>query len=95
MRPYAALYLRPAGTEVLDLDLAGLHPVLIQGGGHEVLRPDWERLHQRLQRAGGQATLSIWPGMWHTFQCFAPWVPEAQREVAVFLRSQLAGQAVG
>ncbi|WP_437534923.1 alpha/beta hydrolase [Sorangium sp. So ce726] len=92
MRPYAALYGRRTGSEVLNEDLSGLPPTFIQGGGDEVLRGDWERLERRLTEAGGEARLSIWPGMWHTFQCFAPWVPEAQQgidEVVAFIKAHV------
>ena len=59
-------------------DLHGLPPTFIQVGTEEILYDDSSRLEQKAHHAGVNVTLEPWPGMWHVFQAFAPYVPESQ-----------------
>jgi len=73
-------------------DLHDLPPALIQVGSDEILLDDSTRLEENMKSAGVEARLEIWPGMWHVFQIFAPWVPEAQQavdQIGDFVRSQI------
>ncbi len=63
-------------------DFHGLPPLLIQAGSDELLLSDATRLADRARAAGVDVTLSIWPGMWHVWHIFAPWLPEARRAIA-------------
>jgi monoterpene epsilon-lactone hydrolase len=63
----------------LYADLHGLPPLLIQTGEQELLRGGAEALSARAQRAGVPTTLEIWPGMWHFWHVFVPFLPEAQQ----------------
>jgi acetyl esterase/lipase len=80
--------LRPA-----EMDLAGLPPMWIQVGDHEVLLSDAQRLAQRAESAGVDVDLKVWPGLWHVFQAAARVVPEARdsiEELGCFVRKRLA-----
>ncbi len=59
-------------------DLRGLPPLLIQVGGDELLLSDSTRFSEKAQQAGLDATLQVYPGMWHVWQTFAPYLPEGQ-----------------
>jgi monoterpene epsilon-lactone hydrolase len=65
----------------LYADLRGLPPILLHVGEDEILLDDSLRLAERVRAAGGQATVVVWPGMWHVFQIFAPLLPEARRSI--------------
>jgi len=76
----------------LEMDLAGLPPMWIQVGDHEVVLSDSERLAQRAAAAGVEVDFRVWPGMWHVFQAAARVVPEARdsiEELGRFLRKNL------
>ena len=76
----------------LFADLHDLPPTLIHVGSDEILLDDSTRLEERLRAAGVDARLEIWEGMWHVFQIFAPYVPEAQqaiREIGDFISEQI------
>lgn len=66
----------------LFADLHGLPPTLIHVGSDEILLDDSTRLKEKLQAAGVTVRLNIWNGMWHVFQIFAPYVPEAQQAIS-------------
>lgn len=73
-------------------NLAGLPPMLVQVGTHEILRDDSIRLARRAQAAGVEVTLEIAEGMWHVWQMAAPFVPEARsaiRRMGTFLRATI------
>jgi monoterpene epsilon-lactone hydrolase len=75
---------------------AGLPPIYIQVGQHEVLRSDSESFVRAARQAGVQVRFEIWPGMWHVWQAFAPWVPEANRAIQLigeFAQARLGQQA--
>jgi len=65
----------------LFADLGGMPPMLIQVGSDEILLSDSTRLVEKACTAGVDARLEIWPGMWHVFQVFAPYLPEAQQAI--------------
>jgi monoterpene epsilon-lactone hydrolase len=70
-------------------DARGLPPVLFHVGEDEVLLDDSVRMAEKIRAAGGQADMVIWKGMWHVFQVFAPYIPEANqsiRQVGEFIR---------
>jgi monoterpene epsilon-lactone hydrolase len=58
-------------------DLAGLPPLVIQAGTHEVLLDDAIRLAQQAATADVQVTLDITPGVPHVFQAYHPILDEA------------------
>jgi monoterpene epsilon-lactone hydrolase len=76
----------------LFADLHNLPPTLIQVGTEEILFDDSARLEQNARIAGVDITIEIWPGMWHVFQGFAPYVPESKqaiKNIGGFLQSHL------
>ncbi len=76
----------------LFADLAGLPPLLIQVGDHEVLLDDSNRLAERAQAAGVRAKLEVWPDMIHRWHSYAAVLPEGQQAVegiGSFLREQI------
>ncbi len=76
----------------LDMDLAGLPPLIIHVGDDEVLLSDAVRLAERAKAAGVQVEFKVWPGMWHVFQSGAATMPEARQslsEISSFVRKQL------
>jgi len=82
LRPAAARYL--AGhdaalglTSPVFADLAGLPPLVIQAGTHEVLLDDAVRLAQRAAAADVDVTLDLTAGAPHVFQSFHPALDEA------------------
>ncbi len=60
-------------------DLRGFPPLLIHVGDDEILLDDSTRLASKAAAAGVETTLKIWPGLWHAFHAFYPWVPEARQ----------------
>jgi acetyl esterase/lipase len=74
-------------------DASGLPPMLIQVGDHEILLSDSTRLRDNVLAAGGQATLQVWPEMWHVFQFFIRRMPESRRaikDIGAYLRQQVS-----
>ena len=65
----------------LFADLRELPPTLIHVGNDEILLDDSTRLEEKLKAARVPVELKIWENMWHVFQAFAPWVPEAQMSI--------------
>ena len=64
-----------------NVDLSGLPPLCIHVGDLEVLLSDSVRLAARARVANVEVELKIWPGMWHVFQSFAAFVPEARQSL--------------
>lgn len=99
-RPYLdelAAAFAPAGdradprVSVLNADLHGLPPTLIQVGSHETLLADSTRLATRLAKADIRVTLEAWPGMIHAFPLWNGILPEGRDAIAqagAFLRAQ-------
>ena len=73
-------------------DVHGLPPVFIQVGDDEILLSDSTRIAARLEQAGCEVVLDVWPGMWHVFQVFAQQMPESRAAIArivPFVRDKL------
>jgi monoterpene epsilon-lactone hydrolase len=73
-------------------ELRGLPPLLIHVGGEEILLNDATRLRDRARRAGVEARLVVWQGMWHGWHLFGPWLPEsgeAVNHLGAFVREHL------
>jgi acetyl esterase/lipase len=73
-------------------DLRGLPPILIHVGEDEMLLSDAMRLRDSACKAGVEASLTIWPRMWHVWHVFAPLLPEAKQAIdaiGVFIRERL------
>lgn len=91
----AQIYLGPADPRTptaspLYGDLTGLPPILIQVGTDEILLDDSRRLAERAGRMGVSVQLDIWDGMFHVWQAYCRFVPEARRAIArigAFLQS--------
>jgi len=66
---------------LVDADLRGFPPMLIQVGDHELLLSDALRLGDLAREAGVDVTVDVWDQMWHVFQNVAALVPEAQRAI--------------
>ena len=62
-------------------DLADLPPVLIQVDESEVLLDDALTLADKLQAAGVTCELETWQGLWHVWQTFVRFLPEANQAV--------------
>ncbi|WP_418005208.1 alpha/beta hydrolase [Mycobacterium sp. PDNC021] len=81
---------------LLDADLSGLPPSLIQVSSTELLGPDAELLAVELTKAGVPHQLQVWRDQVHVFQAAASIVPEAARalrEVTQFVESAFARSA--
>jgi predicted SnoaL-like aldol condensation-catalyzing enzyme len=73
--------------------LAGLPPLLIQAGSHEVLLDDAIRLATRAARDDVAVTLDVVPGVPHVFQAFATVLDEgALTRAGAFLRQHIAAR---
>jgi len=73
----------------LRAELAGLPPLLLQVGTHEILHDDSTRFAERARSAGVDVTLEVWDGMWHVFQMFdAPESRRAVERIAQFVRAK-------
>jgi len=90
----AAEWYAPAGqhgeplVSPLFADLTGLPAMLVQAGGHEVLLDDAAALVARAQAAGGDARLSVAPGLWHVYQhSDCPEAHDAIEEIAAFINT--------
>lgn len=78
-------------------DMTGLPPLLIQSGENEILLSDAERLADSARHAGVEATLTVWPKMWHVWHIFAPYLPDAMRaidEIGCFVQRHLVNESV-
>lgn len=74
------------------MSLAGLPPLWIHVGDHEVLLSDAKRLAERALQDGVEVEFKAWPGLWHVFQTAARYVPESRRslqDLGGFLRDKL------
>jgi acetyl esterase/lipase len=72
-------------------DLAGLPPLLMQVGDEEVLLDDTVRFGARAREAGVDATVEVWPEMFHVFQAFSAMLPEGREalgRIGAFLRAR-------
>lgn len=60
---------------------ADFPPIFIQCGGKELFLADAKALAQKIEAAGGQVQLDIWPEMWHFFQAMDAQAKEAHLAV--------------
>jgi len=75
-------------------DVAGLPPVYIHVGDHEILLSDSTRIAKMLREAGSEAEIEIWPEMWHVFQLFIGKMPESRQainRIGAYIRSRMKG----
>jgi acetyl esterase/lipase len=86
--PVVARYYCPDETEWRNplvspvfANVAGLPPMLIQVGDHEILLSDSTRLANKLAKAGVDVELEVWPEMWHVFQFFVGKMPESRQAI--------------
>jgi acetyl esterase/lipase len=74
-------------------DVTGLPPTLFHCSRDELLRDDSVRMAEKMKAAGVDATIEIWPGVFHVWQVTADVLPEARKAVAnivTFLKAKLA-----
>lgn len=67
----------PTVTPFYSAELQGLPPVQLQVGSRERLRDDAVTMAARLKAAGVEVECSLWDGMVHCWQLFAPVLDEA------------------
>lgn len=87
-----------AGTSVLDQDLRGLPPMIVQVGDQEILLSDSVRLAEHAAQCGVPCELQIHMGRWHVFHLQALYLRSARRALqalADFARARIAGRQVG
>ncbi len=63
-------------------DYAGLPPLLIQVGEHEIIRDDSVRVAAKAQGQGVDVQLEVYDGLFHVFQSHEPLLPEARDAIA-------------
>jgi len=85
--PFAPAYLgqeTPSNPLISPLlaDLRGLPATLIHVGDDEILLDDSTRLGEKMEAAGVDVRIRVWDGLWHVFQAFVPFLPEARQSVA-------------
>lgn len=71
-------------------DLSDLPPTLVQVGSKEILLDDAQRFRDKATKAGVDVTFKLYTGMWHNFQMFNAWFPEAKMaldDIATFAQS--------
>jgi epsilon-lactone hydrolase len=82
----------PRASSPAYADLQGLPPLLIHVGDDEIILDDSVLLNERATAAGVDATLEVWPEMFHVWHVFAGRVPEstaAVERVGAFLQDRL------
>jgi acetyl esterase/lipase len=67
--------------DLLNIDPAGLPPILLQAGGLECLAAESEVFSERVVSAGGDCELQVWPGQVHVFQGGFRVLPEANAAI--------------
>ena len=73
--------------------LDALPPVLVQVGSEELLLSDATRLEEKADAAGANLELEIWEPMWHVWQLYGRYLPQAKEALsrsAAFVVSHLA-----
>jgi monoterpene epsilon-lactone hydrolase len=82
----------PVAASPLNHDLAGLPPLLIQVGSHEVIRDDVLAFAEKAKAAGVDVTLEVWDSMvhlWHNFS-YLPDAQQAIEHIARFVQERTA-----
>ncbi|HZZ52028.1 MAG TPA: alpha/beta hydrolase [Pseudonocardia sp.] len=77
---------------LVDSDLSGLPPTLIQVSSIEALLPDAEIMTDKLAEHQVDVRLQVWEGQVHVFQAFADLVPEgftAINQIGGFIAAQI------
>lgn len=85
----------PAATPFYSAELHGLPPVQLQVGSRERLRDDAVTMAARLKAAGVDAECTLWDGMVHCWQLFAPVLDEAMASLEQAGRFMAARQRSG
>lgn len=67
-------------------DVSGFPPTLFQVGEREMLRDDSTRMAAALKAAGAEATLEVWPKVWHVWQINADMLPEGREAIDHIVR---------
>ncbi len=83
-------------VRLLQADLSGLPPLLLQAGEVEILVDQVKALASRARDAGVDTTLRVYPEMFHDFQLLGAVLPEAREavaEIARFLRDRVPAPA--
>ena len=75
-------YAPPNEQQLLDADLQGLPPMLVQVGSEEVLRSDSSRLCAQAMQCGVPCELEVYEGRWHVFQLQAGFLASATHAVS-------------
>ena len=75
-------YAPEKGRHLLDADLHGLPPMLIQVGDRELLESDATRLSARAARCSVPCRLEVYAGRWHVFQLQAAFLASAAKAVS-------------
>lgn len=75
------LTIKPPILSPIRQNFNGFPSLLIQVGDHEILLSDSTRLAERVREAEVNVTLEVWDDMWHAFQLFAGFVPEANQAI--------------
>lgn len=70
----------PSVSPLFD-DLSGLPPTLVQVGSKEILLDDAKRFKEKAEKAGVKVNFKLYTGMWHIFQLFNAWFPEAKQSL--------------
>lgn len=65
----------------LFADLSDLPPTLVQVGSKEILLDDANRFKALADATNSAVELNIYPGMWHVFQMFSPWIDMAEQSI--------------
>ncbi|MBI5924545.1 MAG: alpha/beta hydrolase fold domain-containing protein [Aquabacterium sp.] len=89
-------YAPQKGPQLLEADLQGLPPMLIQVGDQEILQSDSTRLSALATRCGVPCQLEVYAGRWHVFQLQAAFLASAANAVsrlATFATQRTQGQA--
>jgi acetyl esterase/lipase len=76
----------------LFANLAGLPPLLIQVGSHEILYDDSVRFAEKAREAGVDVRLEVGNQLWHVWHAAVPYVPEsanAIRRIGQFIREHI------
>lgn len=79
-------------------ELSALAPMLIQAALGEVLADDATTLASNIQAAGGEATVELWPHVFHAWHLMGLGVPESRdalRRIAEFLAARWTVASVG
>jgi acetyl esterase/lipase len=65
----------------LFANLKNFPPVTIHVGGEELLKESAKRFYVKALADGVQSEFVVWPGMWHVFQAYMPYLPEAKQSL--------------